>query len=249
MAHDPAQARGLPGGRSRASTPRWPPSTSPTSSACSPTRASCATGARSRPRSATPARRSRCASAARSCAGVVARAAASATAPAARRDSRADARVGGPGQGAKRAASASSARPRCTRSCSRPASSTTTSRPVDGRRRGFRFSGRGDPAVLEPEDAVGDRRAAAGRGRRRRAPLLRFARSRRSSMTSWPFAESRFAVGSSASSRGRLVCERAGDRDPLLLAAGEVRAWKSSRPSRPASTSSSARGLGRPRGR
>ena len=63
---DPAQARRLPARPSRASSPtRSRASARATSSACSATPGSCATGPRSRPRSPTPARPSTCATRAR----------------------------------------------------------------------------------------------------------------------------------------------------------------------------------------
>ena len=56
VAHDPAQAAGVPGGvRGLRHRRRRARSATPTASACSPTPASCATGSRSRRRSPTPA--------------------------------------------------------------------------------------------------------------------------------------------------------------------------------------------------
>ena len=65
------------------------------------------------------------------------------------------------------------------------------------------------------------------------------ARSRRSSMTSCPWRESRFAVGSSARSRGGWLASARAIDTRCFSPPERSRAWKSRRPSSPASTSRS----------
>ena len=81
-----------------------------------------------------------------------------------------------------------------------------------------------DQAVGEEEDPVGDRgRVRVVGDHHDRLAVARRAQSRSSSRISLPVVESRLPVGSSAKHDRRLRDERAGDRDALLLAAGELR--------------------------